>query len=98
MLATCRPRISGSDVRGLHAFTEQIIAIRAKCDCKVGFRRSPANCMQSAAMRVHSNSRFRQLTESDIAHLPETRVLSPCTASCVLSVVYATEESRNEKI
>src|ERR1700677_2319589 len=49
-------------------------------------------------MRVHSNSRFRQLTDSDMVHHPETRVLSPCTASCVLSVVYATKESRNEKI
>jgi len=49
-------------------------------------------------MRVHSNSRFRQLTDSDMAHLLETGVLSPCTASCVLSVVYATKESRNEKI
>jgi hypothetical protein len=54
----------------------------------------PTNCIQSAARRMHSNSCFRQLTDSDTAHLPETRVLNPCTASRVLSVVYATEKSR----
>jgi hypothetical protein len=49
--------------------------------------------MQSVAKRTHSNSCFRQLTGSDTAHLLETRVLNPCTASRVLSVVYTTDKN-----
>jgi hypothetical protein len=50
--------------------------------------------MQSAAKRMHSNAYFREWSDSDTAHLVETQVLHRCTASRVLSVVYATEKSR----
>jgi hypothetical protein len=50
--------------------------------------------MQSAAMRMHSNACFCEWSDSDTAYLLETRVLHRCTASHVLSVVYATEKSR----
>ena len=36
---------------------------------------------------------FRQLTGSDTADFLETRVLNPCTASRVLSVVYTTDKN-----
>src|SRR5580698_7528079 len=48
--------------------------------------------MQSAAMRMHSSACFREWSDSDTAHLLETQVLHRCTASRVLSVVYATEK------
>jgi hypothetical protein len=55
--------------------------------------------MQSVAKRAHSNSCFRQLTGSDTAHLLETRVLNPCMASLVLSVVYTTDKNgENSKV
>jgi hypothetical protein len=45
---------------------------------------------------MHSNARFRELSESDTAHLLETPMLFHRTASRVLSVVYATEnDGRN---
>jgi hypothetical protein len=50
--------------------------------------------MQSAAMRRHSNAYFREKSDSDTADLLETQTLDRCTASRVLSVVYATEKSR----
>jgi hypothetical protein len=52
--------------------------------------------MQSAAMRMHSNAYFREWSDSDTAHLVETQVRHRCTASRVLSVVYATEKSRED--
>ena len=54
---------------------------------------SPTNCIQSVAKRRHSNSCFRELLDSTQAHLLETRMLDRCTASRILSVVYATESS-----
>ena len=68
-------------------------AIRTKCDCKAGSGTSHANCMQSDAKRRHSNSCFRNFSDSDIARLLN-RHCNDCTAPRVLSVVYATERGR----
>jgi hypothetical protein len=43
---------------------------------------------------MHSNVRFRKLSDSDTAHLPETPMPQSCTTSRVLSLVYATERNR----
>ncbi len=50
--------------------------------------------MQSDAKRRHSNSCFRDFSESDTTHLLN-RPCKDCTASRVLSVAYATEKSKN---
>ena len=50
--------------------------------------------MQSDAKRRHSNSRFRDFSDSDTAHLLN-RPFKDCTASRVLSVAYATENRKN---
>jgi hypothetical protein len=48
---------------------DHTLAIRRKNDCKAGLCTSPTNCIQSAARRMHSNSYFRQLSDSGTAHL-----------------------------
>jgi hypothetical protein len=68
------------------------LAIRRKCCCNARLGTSPANCIQSAAKRMHSSACFRK-SDSDTALLLETATLKHCTASNVLSVVYATEKS-----
>ncbi len=50
--------------------------------------------MQSDAKRRHSNSCFRDFSDSDIARLLN-RHFKDYTASRVLSVAYATEKSKN---
>jgi hypothetical protein len=76
------------------ARSDHTLAIRRKCDCKAGLSTLPTNCIQSAARRMHSNSYFRQLTDSDTVHLLKTRAPNRCTALRVLSVACATEKSR----
>src|SRR5258708_5166852 len=65
-----------------------------KCDRKAGRSTSPANCIQSDAKRMHSNSCFRMLSHSDTVHLREAPMLNHCTALRVLSVVYTTEKKQ----
>jgi hypothetical protein len=50
--------------------------------------------MQSDAKRTHSNSYFRNFSDSGTVHLLK-RPFKGCTASRVLSVVYATEKGKN---
>lgn len=50
--------------------------------------------MQSDAKRRHSKSCFRDFSDSDTMRLLN-RLRNDCTASHVLSVVYATEKSKN---
>ena len=46
-------------------FLSLSLAIRTKCACKAELRSCDASCIQSAARRMHSNSRLRKLTGSD---------------------------------
>jgi hypothetical protein len=71
----------------------QICAMRRKCDRRLGLSLSPANCIQSASRRRHSKACFRICSGSDIARLVEAPTDHRCTASPVLSVVYATERN-----
>jgi hypothetical protein len=78
------------------AWVAQTVAMRRKCRCKAGSWRSPTNCIQSAAKRMHSNVCFCKLFESGTAHLPETPIRDHRTASHVLSVAYATEKTEEK--
>ena len=44
-----------------------MLAIRRKCDRKAGVGAVPANCMHSAAKRLHSNTCFCELSDLDMA-------------------------------
>jgi len=84
-------RIGPSSAWAVHTF-----AIRKKCRCKAGLRTSPTNCMQSDAKRRHSKSCFRDFSECCKAPRLDIRH-KHCTASLVLSVVYATDKRRKHR-
>jgi hypothetical protein len=86
-----------SEIGPSTAKVDHSLAIRTKCDCKAGLRISAANSIQSAARRMHSNSRFRELTGSDTTRLLETQA-HPCTASRCVSVVYATDKAKKSLV
>jgi hypothetical protein len=81
-----RPRVQFLGVSALGpraARSDHTLAIRRKCDCIAGLSTSLTNCIQSAARRMHSNSCFRQLTDSGTAHLLETpRILAQHRVFC----------------
>jgi hypothetical protein len=65
---------------------------RGKCRCEARLSTSPANCMQSDAMRKHSSSCLSRSSGPGTAPLVKTPMPEHCTAACFLSVVYTTEQ------
>jgi hypothetical protein len=76
------------------AWAVHTLAMRRKCRCKAGLCRSPTNCMQCAAKRMHSRACFRKRSDLDTARLLGTPTLEHRTASRALSVAYATQKRR----
>ena len=63
------------------AWAVHTLAMRRKCRCKAGLCRSPTNCMQCAAKRMHSRACFRKRSDLDTARLLGTPTLEHRTAS-----------------